>query len=145
MVLKTIQSRNLEDYTPTLTPLCIHCAGMSDIAKREFEVLAVDGSNYLTWATDVEIKLDGMSLDHTIVQPEAGKDERTKPDKARALHFLRHHLHPDLKSEYMTERDLLVQWQTLKDRFSQQLTIALPRAQRAWITLRFQDYKSVVA
>jgi hypothetical protein len=108
-------------------------------------VLAVDGSNYLTWATDVEIKLDGMSLDHTIVQPEAGKDERTKPDKARALHFLRHHLHPDLKSEYMTERDLLVQWQTLKDRFSQQLTIALPRAQRAWITLRFQDYKSVVA
>jgi hypothetical protein len=92
---------------------------MSDIAKREFEVLAVDGSNYLTWATDVEIKLDGMSLDHTIVQPKAGKDERTKPDKARALHFLRHHLHPDLKSEYMTERDPLVLWQSLKDRFSQ--------------------------
>jgi hypothetical protein len=40
---------------------------MSDIAKREFEVLAVDGSNYLTWATDVEIKFDVMSLDHTIV------------------------------------------------------------------------------
>jgi hypothetical protein len=77
---------------------------MSDIAKREFEVLVVDGSNYLTWATDVEIKLDGMSLDHTIVQPEAGKDERTKPDKARALHFLRHHLHLDLKFEYMRER-----------------------------------------
>jgi hypothetical protein len=91
---------------------------MSDITKREFEVLAVDGSNYLTWATDVEIKLDGMSLDHTIVQPEAGKDECTKPDKARALHFLRHHLHPDLKSEYMTKRDPLVLWQSLKDRLS---------------------------
>jgi hypothetical protein len=96
MVLKTIQSRNPEDYTPTLTLLYIHSAGMLDIAKREFEVLAVDGSNYLTWATDVEIKLDGMSLDHTIVQPKTGKDERTKPGKARALHFLRHHLHPDL-------------------------------------------------
>jgi hypothetical protein len=118
---------------------------MPDIAKREFEVLAVDGSNYLTWATDVEIKLDGMSLDHTIVQPEAGKDERTKPDKARALHFLRHHLHPNMKSEYMTERDPLVLWQSLKDRFSQQLTIVLPRAQQDWITLRFQDYKSVAA
>jgi hypothetical protein len=118
---------------------------MSDIAKREFEVLAVDGSNYLTWATDVEIKLDGMSLDHTIVQHEAGKDEHTKPDKAKALHFLRHHLHPDLKSEYMTERDPLVLWQSLKDCFSQQLTIMLPRAQQAWITLRFQDYKSVAA
>jgi hypothetical protein len=118
---------------------------MSDIAKREFEVLVVDGSNYLTWATDIEIKLDGMSLDHTIVQPEAGKDERTKPDKARVLHFLRHHLHPDMKSEYMTERDPLVLWQSLKDRFSQQLTIVLPRAQQAWITLCFQEYKSVAA
>jgi hypothetical protein len=108
---------------------------MSDIAKREFEVLAVDGSNYLTWATDVEIKLDSMSLDHTIVQPKVGKDERRKPDKARALHFLQHYLHPDLKSEYMMERDPLVLWQSLKDRFSQQLTIVLPRAQQARITL----------
>jgi hypothetical protein len=145
IVPKTIQNRNPEDYAPTLTPLYIHCAGTSDIAKREFEVLAVDGSNYLTWATDVEIKLDGMSLDHTIVQPEAGKDECTKPDKAKALHFLRHHLHLDLKSEYMTERDPLVLWQSLKDCFNQQLTIVLPRAQQSWITLRFQDYKFVAA
>ena len=118
---------------------------MSDITKREFDALAVDGSNYLTWATDVEIKLDGMGLDHTIVQSEAGKDERTKPDKAKALHFLRHHLHPDLKSEYMTERDPLVLWQSLKDRFSQQRSIVLPRAQQDWINLRFQDFKSVAA
>jgi hypothetical protein len=81
---------------------------MSDIAKRDFEVLAIDGSNYLTWATDIEIRLDGMILDHTIVQPEAGNDERTKPDKAKELHYLRHHIHPDLKCEYMTERDPLV-------------------------------------
>jgi hypothetical protein len=60
---------------------------MSDIAKREFEVLAVDDSSYLTWATDVEIKLDGMSLDHTIVQPEAGKDECTKLDKSKSVAF----------------------------------------------------------
>ena len=44
---------------------------MSDIAKREFDALTMDGSNYLTWATDIEIKLDGMGLDHTIVQLEA--------------------------------------------------------------------------
>ena len=108
-------------------------------------MLAVDGSNYLTWATDIEIRLDGMGLDHTIVQPEAGKDERTKQDKAKALHYLRHHLHPDLKCEYMTEKDPLVLWQSLKDRFSQQLTIVLPRAQQDWINLRFQDFKSVAA
>jgi len=58
---------------------------MSGIAKREFEALAVDGSNYLTWATNIEIKLDGMSLDHTIVQPEAGKDDSTKPNKAKGV------------------------------------------------------------
>jgi hypothetical protein len=61
---------------------------MSDIAKRDFEMLTVDGCNYLTWATDVEIKLNGMSLDYTIIEPEADKDERTKPDKAKALHYL---------------------------------------------------------
>lgn len=66
---------------------------MSDIAKRDFVVLVVDGINYLTWATDVEIRLDSICLDHTIVQPQAGKDERTKPGKAKALHFLQHHLH----------------------------------------------------
>jgi hypothetical protein len=85
---------------------------MSDIAKRDFKMLAVDGSNYLTWAIDVEIKLDGMSLDHTIVEPEADKVERTKPDKAKVLHYLRHHIHPDLKCEYMMEKDLLVLWQS---------------------------------
>jgi hypothetical protein len=99
---------------------------MSDIAKRQFEVLVVDGSNYLTWATDIEIKLDDMSLDHAIVQLEAGNGERTNPDKSKVFHFLQHHLHPDLKSEYMTERNKLVLWQSLKDRFSQQLTIVFP-------------------
>jgi len=51
-------------------------------------MLAVDGSNYLTWATDIEFRLDGISLDHTIVQPEASKHECTKQDKARALHYV---------------------------------------------------------
>jgi hypothetical protein len=89
-------------------------------------VLVVDGSNYLTWATDIETKLDDMSLDHAIVQLEAGNGERTNPDKSKVFHFLQHHLHPDLKSEYMTERNKLVLWQSLKDRFSQQLTIVFP-------------------
>jgi hypothetical protein len=51
-------------------------------------MLAMDGSNYLTWATDIEIRLDDMGLDHTIVQPKAGKDERIKQEKAKVLHQL---------------------------------------------------------
>ena len=41
---------------------------MSDIAKRNFAKLAVDGSNYLTWTIDAENRLEGMSLDHTITR-----------------------------------------------------------------------------
>lgn len=40
---------------------------MSNIVKMDFEILAIDSSNYLTWATNIEIRLDGMSLDHTIL------------------------------------------------------------------------------
>jgi hypothetical protein len=39
---------------------------MSDIAKKEFDELAMDGSNYLTWAIDIKIKLNSMCLDHVI-------------------------------------------------------------------------------
>jgi hypothetical protein len=45
---------------------------MWDIARRDFEMLAVDGNNYFTQAADIKIRLDGMGLDHTIVQPKAG-------------------------------------------------------------------------
>jgi hypothetical protein len=90
---------------------------MTDIAKGEFAKLDMDGSNYLTWAIDIEIKLNGLCLNHTLLQPEAGKDKRAKP---KALHFMQHHLHQDLKSGYMIESNPLVLWRSLKDRFNQQ-------------------------
>jgi hypothetical protein len=40
---------------------------MSNITKRDFEMLAMDGSNYLTWTTNIKIRLDGIGLYHTIV------------------------------------------------------------------------------
>lgn len=40
---------------------------MSDITKREFDELAVDESNYLTWALDVEFYLASKVLSATIV------------------------------------------------------------------------------
>jgi hypothetical protein len=61
------------------------------------------------------------------------------------LHFLQHHLHLDLKSEYMNEDDPLVLWQSLKDRFNRQKSIVLSGEQQDWIALRFQDYTYVVA
>jgi len=68
----------------------------------------MNGSNYLIWEIDVEIKLNDRYLDRTNVQPKAGNDERTILDKAKALHFLQYHIHSDLKFEYMNEDDLVV-------------------------------------
>jgi len=77
----------------------------------------VDGKNYLAWAKDVKIKLHDMSLDPTIAKPKAGKEEPSKANKAKVFQFLRHHLHPDMKSEYITERDPLVLCESLKGSF----------------------------
>ncbi|XP_019185905.1 PREDICTED: uncharacterized protein LOC109180673 [Ipomoea nil] len=40
---------------------------MSSIAKKEFNELALDGSNYLTWALDIEIHLASKELSQIIV------------------------------------------------------------------------------
>ncbi|XP_031096859.1 uncharacterized protein LOC116001101 [Ipomoea triloba] len=113
---------------------------MSSIAKREFTELAIDGSNYLTWALDVEMHLTSKDLKQTI----ADESQSTDAQKAQALIFLRHHLNNDLKNEYLTEKDPHALWKSLKDRFDQQLSIVLPQAQFDWLNLRFQDYKSVI-
>ncbi|XP_019178652.1 PREDICTED: uncharacterized protein LOC109173801 [Ipomoea nil] len=113
---------------------------MSSIAKREFNELALDGSNYLTWALDIEIHLASKELSQTIV----AKSQCTNAQKAQTLIFLRHHLNHDLKNEYLTEKDPLALWESLKDRFDQQSSIVLPQAQFDWLHLRFQDYKSVI-
>ncbi|XP_020242971.1 uncharacterized protein LOC109821192 [Asparagus officinalis] len=85
---------------------------MSNITKREFAEPAVDGSNYLTWALDVEIYLDFYDLSITIVLAS----QSTSAQKAKTLIFLRHHLNKDLKNEYLTEKDPAVLWKSLKDR-----------------------------
>ncbi|XP_020258626.1 uncharacterized protein LOC109835039 [Asparagus officinalis] len=73
---------------------------MSNITKREFAELAVDGSNYLTWALDVEIYLDSYDLSNTIVLAS----QSTSAQKAKALIFLRHHLKKDLKMSTLLKR-----------------------------------------
>ena len=63
--------------------------------------------------------------------------------KAKAMVFLRHHLHDNLKNEYITREDLVDLWQSLKDRFDHQKYVILPKARHEWLNLRFLDYKSV--
>ncbi|GJY61483.1 hypothetical protein Tco_0462140 [Tanacetum coccineum] len=104
-------------------------------------ILALDisGKNYLSWRLEAETYLDAHGFGDTI---QAGK-VTTSMQKAKALMFIRHHLHVDLKTEYLTVKDPLVLWNKLKDIFDHQKTVILPKAHYEWTHLRLQDFKSV--
>ena len=72
------------------------------------------------------------------------ENNKMSPEKkALALIFLRHHIHEDLKNEYLTEEDPVGLWKSLKDRYDHQKMVILPAAQNELLNLRLQDYKTV--
>ena len=114
---------------------------MSNLTKLEFVALDISGNNYLSWILDAEIHLDASNLGETIKE----NNSTSLQDRAKALIFLRHHLHESLKNEYLTVKDLLVLWKSLKDRYDHQKTVILPipKARYDWLHLQLQDFKSV--
>ena len=112
---------------------------MSNIAKLDFMALDVTGKNYLSWVLDAEIHLDATGLGNTIKEGNTTSSQ----DKAKAMIFLRHHLHEGLKIEYLTVKDPLVLWKSLKERYEHQRTVILPKARHDWMHLRLQDFKSI--
>ena len=118
---------------------------MASIAHKDFLELLPDGSNYLTWAMDTKIYLSSKGYVAAIQEPNLNDDapEVTDAVKFSSLHIMRHHLHPDLKNEYMMEEDPRALWVALKDRYEQQKAVILPEAQQEWSLLRLMDFKSV--
>ncbi|XP_022024230.1 uncharacterized protein LOC110924536 [Helianthus annuus] len=112
---------------------------MTNLVKLEFMALDITGKNYLSWVLDAKIHLNANNLDETIKE---GNKASTQ-DKAKAMIFLRHHIHEALKSEYLTIKDPLVLWTNLKERYDHQKMVILPRARYEWINLRLQDFKSI--
>jgi len=112
---------------------------MSKISSLEFEVLDITGNNYLAWALDAEFSLSAKGLEGTILEGNQAGNQ----DKAKAMIFLRHHLHGDLKNEYLTVKDPQVLWNDLKERYDHQKTVILPKARYEWAHMRLQDFKSV--
>ncbi|XP_028792888.1 uncharacterized protein LOC114748617 [Neltuma alba] len=112
---------------------------MTNLTKLEFTTLDITGKNYLSWVLDAEIHLDAKGLGSTILPG----NEATSQDKAKAMIFLRHHLHEGLKAEYLTVKDPLELWNNLKERYDHQKTVILPKARYEWMHLRLQDFKSV--
>nr|XP_051197365.1 uncharacterized protein LOC127310760 [Lolium perenne] len=74
---------------------------------REFEALALNGHNYPTWAMDTKIALASRGIVRAIQAEQdplpAGVTPLTDEQKYTALYIIRHHIHPDLKSDYLEE------------------------------------------
>ena len=112
---------------------------MTNITKLEFAALDISGKNYLSWIFDAEIHLDAMNLGNTIKEGNIVSQQ----DRAKALILFLHHIDEGLKSEYLTVKDPLVLWKSLKERYDYQKTVILPSARYDWIHLRLQDFKSI--
>ena len=70
-------------------------------------------------------------------------NKASQQDHAKAMIFICHHLHEELKTEYLTIKDPQILWNNLKERYEHQKTIILPKARYNWINLRLQDFKGV--
>ncbi|KAI5332275.1 hypothetical protein L3X38_022404 [Prunus dulcis] len=112
---------------------------MTNLAKLEFAALDLSGDNFLSWVLDAKIHLRANGLGQTIVDENNASPE----ENAKAMIFLRRHIHEALKSEYVVVDEPLVLWKALGERYDHQKTMTLPRARYEWTHLRFQDYKSV--
>ena len=97
------------------------------MTAKEFEELAFDGHNYPTWAMDAKISLSSRGIAGALIPPEDppqdGVVQLTDQQKYTALYIIRHHIHPDLKSEYLMEESPSNMWQSLKTRYEQQKTV----------------------
>ena len=54
---------------------------------------------------DINIKLSSKGYISIINEPNPTDPPITDATKYAVLHFLRHHIHPDLKNEYLMEED----------------------------------------
>jgi len=86
---------------------------MANLAKLDVVALDVSGKNFMTWASDAKMHLRSNGLFSTIDAFETTSDE----SKAKAMVFLHHHLHDNLKNKYITREDPVDLLQSLKDRF----------------------------
>ena len=71
------------------------------------------------------------------------RNEESQQDCAKTLIFLRHHLHEDLKNEYLIVKDPFTMWNDLKDIFDYKKTLILPKTSYDWMHLRLQDFETV--
>ena len=91
------------------------------MTAKEFEELALNGHNYPTWAMDIKISLASHGIARAIQPLETplpdGAMPLTEQQNYDALFIIRHHIHPDLKSEYLHEESPSTLFLALKTRY----------------------------
>jgi hypothetical protein len=102
---------------------------------REFEELALDGSNYPTWASDIKITLAARKISSTIQEPQQGVFV-TDQQNYSALALLHFYIHKDLKADYVMIENARELWVALKERYDQQKELIWPEANHKWNNLR---------
>ncbi|KAJ1293886.1 hypothetical protein BS78_01G103700 [Paspalum vaginatum] len=93
---------------------------------KEFEKLALDGTNYPDWTFDIKIGFASRGLLSTIDPPVYNGPAIT-----------------DIMKEYLLEENPRNLWLALNERYEHQKEIIYPDAQHEWNYLRLQDFKSV--
>jgi hypothetical protein len=86
---------------------------------HQFEELALDGHNYPTWVMDVKISLALRGMYEAIVPPTEREQALPPTHQYNALYIISHHIHHDLKSEYVQEEEPSVLWTALQNRYEQ--------------------------
>jgi hypothetical protein len=103
---------------------------MVGIMAREFKKLVLDGHNYPTWTINVKISLPLRRMYEAITPPAERQQELLPTYQYNALYIIRHHIHPDLKSEYVLEEEPSALWAALQNHYEQQKVVILPKANR---------------
>jgi hypothetical protein len=70
-----------------------------DMATKEFEKLALDGHNYPTWVSDIEITFASCGIIDAIAAPITSANPVNDVKKNSALFLLRLYIHKVLKQE----------------------------------------------
>ncbi|XP_074318102.1 uncharacterized protein LOC141654890 [Silene latifolia] len=112
---------------------------MAHMTKRDFDILDNNGTKYLQWRVDARANLKAKGLEHTILVD----GNSTSQEQAKAIVFLRHHLHENLKIEYLFVEDPKELWDNLCQRFESLERIIGPKARYDRMNIRFQDFTSV--
>ena len=86
---------------------------------KEFDLLALDGHNYPTWAVDVKVSFASRELYRAVLPPKEGVAPLDDQHVYIALYFIRSHIDSDLKVDYLLEENPQNLWNSLKRRYEQ--------------------------